>query len=632
MERKWVVVLAVVIGCALLAPVVLVALGVAVWLFMPSAPAPPHQVPAPAPAAAAGGAEKVQGEREPGAAQEPGNLAAGRRHADLRKSRENLRRIGRALGGGGQFMPPAFRAVPREGAVSGGLSWRVYVLPSFGDDEARLFRQFKLDEPWDSPHNLQLLPLMPSVYAPVGGVKAEPGHTFYQVFTGPGALYSTPESWARVTDVTDGTSYTLLAVEGAEAVPWTKPRDVHFDADPRKPLPKLGGLFDGDCNACLCDGAVLFIPRKAPERVVRALITRAGGEELRLSQLGLTAAEWGELLENGGPQAAHQALLELGPEAVAAARPALRGALASPEAGLYAADLLSRQQLDGKEAIPTLIAGLDARDLLYFPSLPGQPVFVAHGLGRYGREAVPALVRALPRQGAVQGLAEVGPEAKDAVPRLVDLLDREDKPGKDGAFLRAWVIHALGRLGPQARSAAPSLTRLLKSYADGADIPHSGMHVGPVVRALGEIGPDAKEAVPVLTALLEKAPSDQLTGGLHEDDVDVAAALVRIDPDNKLALGQLNGVCKPAVPPRPALEVAKAAFALARRDPKDPQTASRLIAVMPGVRPEFRSAAKGAGFDRDVERWFFYQDEVFCADVARWLKRFGPGAREAVER
>jgi hypothetical protein len=143
---------------------------------------------------------------------------------------------------------------------------------------------------------------MPSVYAPVGGAKAEPGHTFYQVFTGPGALYPTPESWVRVPDVTDGTSYTLLAVEGAEAVPWTKPQDVPFDADPRKPLPKLGGLFDGDCNACLCDGAVLFIPRKAPEKVVRALITRAGGEELRLSQVGLTAAEWGELLENGGPR------------------------------------------------------------------------------------------------------------------------------------------------------------------------------------------------------------------------------------------------------------------------------------------------------------------------------------------
>jgi hypothetical protein len=53
MERKWVVVLVVVIGCVLLAPFVLAALGVAAWLFLtPTAPPSPNRVPAPAPAAA----------------------------------------------------------------------------------------------------------------------------------------------------------------------------------------------------------------------------------------------------------------------------------------------------------------------------------------------------------------------------------------------------------------------------------------------------------------------------------------------------------------------------------------------------------------------------------------------------
>jgi hypothetical protein len=577
--------------------------------------------------AAPGGSGEAQGEREPAAAEEPADPASKQRRADLRKSRENLRRIGQAHGTGGDFLPPAFGLGPNK------LSWRVYLLPSFGDNEARLFRQFKLDEPWDGPHNRKLLPLMPSVYAPVGGAKAEPGHTFYQVFTGPGALFSSPEDRVRVTDVTDGTANTLLVAEAGEAVPWTKPQDVPFDADPRKPLPKLGGLFDGDCNACLCDGRVVFLPRQVPEKTVRALITRAGGEPFRLSQLGLTAAEWGELLEYGGPQAAHEALAELGPEAIAAARPALRRSLRSPEAGVYAADLLSRRPADGKEAIPTLIAGLEYHDpVCYQWSQPGQPVFAARGLGRYGQEAVPALVQALPSEGAVQGLAEVGPPAKEAVPWLVELLDKEPLPGKKGAFLRAWVVHALGRIGPEARAAVPTLTRMLRSYAEGADVPQSGMHVGPVVRALGAIGPAANEAVPVLTGLLARAPSDRLTGGLPEDDVDLAAALIRIDPENRLALGRLNDTCKPTRPPRPALEVAKAAFALARRDPKNPEHGRRLTAVMPGVRPTFRSIEKGLGFDRDVERWFMYQDEVFCADVARWLERFGPGARAAVER
>src|SRR5262249_41758946 len=239
------------------------------------------------------------------------------------------------------------------------LSWRVYLLQHFGEDGDRLFKQFKLDEPWDSPQNKKLLPLMPAVYAPVGDVKVEPGHTFYQVFTGPGALYSHPGEWVQMTSVTDGTMNTLLAVEAADAVPWTKPEDVRFDADPKKPLPKLGGLFQGGANACLCDGRILFIPRTAPAKIVRALITRAGGEDIRLSELGLSPAAWGEFFDNGGPQTAHEALLELGPGAITAVRPVLRRALRVPETRLAAADLLSRQKLDGKDAIPALVAALD---------------------------------------------------------------------------------------------------------------------------------------------------------------------------------------------------------------------------------------------------------------------------------
>src|SRR6516164_5831063 len=286
----------------------------------------------PAPAGP-GAAEEAQGGLQDPAA----DPVVPPRLANLRKSRENLQHIGELFARqSGNFMP----------AKLNGLSWRVYLLGYLGGDAEKLYRQFKLEEPWDSPHNRKLLPLMPAVYAAVGDAKAEPGHTFYQVFVGPGALYSSPESWARPTDVRDGTSYTLAVVEAAEAVPWTKPQDVRCDVLAKQPLPKLGGLFDGDANACLADGRVVFIPRTVPEKVVRALITRAGNEPLKFSQLGLTADEWGELLEHGVPRVAHEALLELGPDAIAAARPALRRALRErePVAGLCAADLLSRHQ------------------------------------------------------------------------------------------------------------------------------------------------------------------------------------------------------------------------------------------------------------------------------------------------
>lgn len=42
------------------------------------------------------------------------------------------------------------------------LSWRVRILPYL--EQKWLFDQFHHDEPWDSPHNIKLLPLMPKVY------------------------------------------------------------------------------------------------------------------------------------------------------------------------------------------------------------------------------------------------------------------------------------------------------------------------------------------------------------------------------------------------------------------------------------------------------------------------------------
>jgi hypothetical protein len=51
------------------------------------------------------------------------------------------------------------------------LSWRVAMLPYLEQDV--LYRQFKLDEAWDSENNTKLIASMPKVYAPVG-VSAEP--------------------------------------------------------------------------------------------------------------------------------------------------------------------------------------------------------------------------------------------------------------------------------------------------------------------------------------------------------------------------------------------------------------------------------------------------------------------------
>jgi uncharacterized protein (TIGR03067 family) len=160
------------------------------------------------------------------------------------------------------------------------LSWRVAILPYL--DQGNLYKQFKLDEPWDSEHNKKLLDKMPKAYAPVAGDTKEPNSTFYRVFTGPHTIFDGPKG-ARITSITDGTSNTILVVEAGEAVPWTKPDELPYEAG--KPLPKLGGMFKDGFNALFADAAVHFIRRGADPEMLRVAITRDDGKVLDLDRL-----------------------------------------------------------------------------------------------------------------------------------------------------------------------------------------------------------------------------------------------------------------------------------------------------------------------------------------------------------
>jgi hypothetical protein len=203
-------------------------------------------------------------------------------------SQNNLKQIGLAMhnyasDNAGQRFPPA-ASRDKNGRLL--LSWRVLLLPYL--DQSELFKEFHLDEPWDSPHNLTLLPRMPKVYTTRAErrVPNPAGTTVYQVFVGPDTPFEIAMGPKLPTDFKGTISGTILVVEGGEAVPWTKPQDI--DYDPNKPLPKLGGVYTGPGRFRLlpssrlegtyvgmADGSARFVDASMPEHAWRWAISRS---------------------------------------------------------------------------------------------------------------------------------------------------------------------------------------------------------------------------------------------------------------------------------------------------------------------------------------------------------------------
>jgi hypothetical protein len=160
------------------------------------------------------------------------------------------------------------------------LSWRVHVLPYVEENE--LYRQFKLDEPWDSEHNKKLIEKMPDVFR-VPALPALPQYTTtYLVPAGEGTVFH-DNAGTPLKEIKDGTSKTIFIVEANadQAAIWTKPDDLAFD--PKQPTRGLGKLRDGGFLAAFADGSVRRIDLKRnDEDVVRRLMMRADGLPVRV--------------------------------------------------------------------------------------------------------------------------------------------------------------------------------------------------------------------------------------------------------------------------------------------------------------------------------------------------------------
>jgi serine/threonine protein kinase len=180
--------------------------------------------------------------------------------------KENLGKLWQALRDydkkHGRLPPPAIYS--KDGRPL--LSWRVLLLPHLGEE--KLFKQFRLDEVWDSDHNKVLLEQIPDVYNAGTVLGSVPHGTLIQVVVGPDTLF---EGRQGVPLKSVPWRTTLLA-EGRRAVPWTKPEDLTYQVG--GPLPELGGAFPEGFYLLSAGGRVRFLPRTTSERELRGFLTR----------------------------------------------------------------------------------------------------------------------------------------------------------------------------------------------------------------------------------------------------------------------------------------------------------------------------------------------------------------------
>jgi hypothetical protein len=87
---------------------------------------------------------------------------------DRKKSENNLKQLALAMHNyhdvNGRFPPAASRGADDKPL----LSWRVMILPYL--EQEALYKEFNMDEPWDSEQNKKLLAKMPDIYVPLNGV------------------------------------------------------------------------------------------------------------------------------------------------------------------------------------------------------------------------------------------------------------------------------------------------------------------------------------------------------------------------------------------------------------------------------------------------------------------------------
>ncbi len=202
--------------------------------------------------------------------------------------KNQLKQIGLAL----HNYHDAYSVLPAPTAGKPPVSWRVSILPYM--DQSQLHATYNRRVAWDQIPNDAIARMEMGPYRCPSNVSPQDTQgrwfTAYSMPTGPKTIGANPKG-AKIADITDGTSNTLLVVEacGAQIV-WTEPRDVDVSFQPTGINLKgyatghsagwLSSYHARGTQVLMADGAARFLSAKTDPAVLKKLATVDGGELL----------------------------------------------------------------------------------------------------------------------------------------------------------------------------------------------------------------------------------------------------------------------------------------------------------------------------------------------------------------
>ena len=153
-------------------------------------------------------------------------------------------------------------------------SWRTLILPYMEGNN--VYKKLKLNEPWNSPHNLAIFKNTPmEIYQCPADDQGDATRTNYVMIVGPKCVSDGPHSCGFKKLRPKGSSNTGHVIETTLPIKWYEPKDLKAEEisfkinDPNSP--GIGSKHPGYVVYSLCDASVLLLREEVPPEKIRAL-------------------------------------------------------------------------------------------------------------------------------------------------------------------------------------------------------------------------------------------------------------------------------------------------------------------------------------------------------------------------